>query len=97
MAEISGLKDQDYRRPVDSLVRSHYSRPLPARPRDLTLGDAALSTKPVMLILALLIPATRWSCSQQPLLSAGGRLQHHLVAGIRGVSDMYHIGNIYAI
>ena len=52
--------------------------------RDLKIGDDALSTKPVMLIWAPLIPATRWSCSQQSLLSVGGRLQLHLVAGIRG-------------
>ena len=47
-------------------------------------GDDALSTKPEMLIWAPLVLATRWSCSQQALLSAGGRLQLHLVAGIRG-------------
>ena len=35
-------------------------------------GDGALSAKPVMLIWAPLIPATRWSCSQQTLLSAWG-------------------------
>ena len=43
----------------------------------------ALSTKSVMLIWARLIPATRWSSRQQSLLSAGGRLQLHLVAGMR--------------
>ena len=47
-------------------------------------GDDALSTKPMVLIWAPLIPATRWSCSQQSLLSTGGQLQLHLVAGIRG-------------
>ena len=52
--------------------------------RDLILGDDALSTKPVMHICEPLILATKWSCSQQSLLSAGGRLQLHLVAGIRG-------------
>ena len=31
----------------------------------------------------LSIQATRWDCSQQSLLSAGGRLQLYLVAGIR--------------
>ena len=44
----------------------------------------ALSTKPVMLIWAFLIPATRSSCSQQSLILAWVRLQLHLVAGIRG-------------
>ena len=53
--------------------------------RDLIEGDDALSTKLVMPIWApLMIPATGWSCSQQALLSAGGRLQLHLVVGIRG-------------
>ena len=42
------------------------------------------SMQPVMLVWAPLIPATRWSHSQQSLLSAGGQLQLHLVAGIRG-------------
>ena len=35
-----------------------------------------------MIIWTLLIQSTRWRCSQQAL--AGGRLQLHLVAGIRG-------------
>ena len=40
------------------------------------------STKPVMLWRAPLIPATRWSCSQQSLLSAGvRRLQLHVEVG----------------
>ena len=52
--------------------------------RDLILGDSALNTNPVILIWAPFIPATRWSYSQQSLLSAGGRLQLHLVAVIRG-------------
>ena len=34
-------------------------------------GDGALSAKIVMRIWAPVIPATRWSCSQQSLLSAG--------------------------
>ena len=38
----------------------------------------------MMLIRAPFIPATRWSCSQQSLLSVGGRLQLRLVAVIRG-------------
>ena len=38
----------------------------------------------VMLIWAPLIPATRWSYSQQSLLAAVGRLQLHLVAGVKG-------------
>ena len=58
------------------------------RSKDLILGDGALSTKPVMLIRAPIIPATVWSCSWQSLLSAGGQLQLHLVAGIRG-AQMY--------
>ena len=56
-------------------------------------GDVALSTKPVMLILAPLIPATRWSCSQQSLLSAGGQLQLYLVSGWQR-PDKHHIGNV---
>ena len=35
-------------------------------------------------IRAPVIPAMKWSCSHQSLLSAGGRLQLPLVAGIRG-------------
>ena len=46
-------------------------------------GDDPLSTKPVMLIWAPLISATRWSCRQQSLLSAGGALQIYLVAWIK--------------
>ena len=45
-------------------------------------GDNTLSTKHVMLIWAPLIPATRWSFRRQSLLSAGGQLQPHLVAGM---------------
>ena len=52
--------------------------------RDLILWDSTLSAKTVMLIMAPLVQATRLSCSQQSLLSAGGRLQLHLVAGITG-------------
>ena len=46
-----------------------------------------------MLIWAPLIPATRWSRSQQSLLSAGGRLQLQLVSGKRGV----HVSMIHAL
>ena len=53
-------------------------------PETLYQGDDALSNILVMLIWAPLITFTRWSCSQQSLLSAGGLLQLHLVAGIRG-------------
>ena len=44
-------------------------------------GDNALSTKPVMLIWTLLIPATRGHHSIQGV-SYDNRLQCHLVAGI---------------
>ena len=44
----------------------------------------ALNIHIVMLIWEPLVTATRWSCSKQPLLSAGAGLQLHLVAGIRG-------------
>ena len=53
-------------------------------PENLYYRDDALTTKPAILIWAPLITATMWSCSQRSLLSAGGRLQLHLVAGIRG-------------
>ena len=44
--------------------------------RDLILRDDALRyIAHMMLIWAHLIAATRWSCSPQSLLSAGGRLQ----------------------
>ena len=43
-------------------------------------GDVALSTKPVMLIWTLLIPATRGHVIQG--VSYDYRLQCHLVAGI---------------
>ena len=49
--------------------------------RDLYYGDNVLSTKPVMLIWALLIPATRGHHSIQGV-SYDYRLQCHLVAGI---------------
>ena len=44
-------------------------------------GDDALSTKPVMLIWTLLIPATRGHHSIQGV-SYDYRLQCHLIAGI---------------
>ena len=37
-----------------------------------------------ILIWALLIPATRWSCSRPPADSNACQLQPHLVAGVRG-------------
>ena len=49
--------------------------------------------QPVMSIWVTLISATRWSCSQQSLLSAGGRLQLHLVSGIRGAQIGNNIRN----
>ena len=54
--------------------RGHFNIKSPdvcVRSETLYKGDVALSTKPVMLIWAPLIPAPRWSCSQQSLLSAG--------------------------
>ena len=49
-----------------------------------TLYKKTMHSAPVMLIWSSIILATRWSCSQQSLLSAGNPLQLHLVAGIRG-------------
>ena len=46
-------------------------------------GYYALSTKPVMLFSALHFSATRWSCSQQSLLSAGLQLHLFIVVGIK--------------
>ena len=48
-----------------------------------------------MLLREPLITATRWSCSKQPLLSAGAGLQLHLVAGIRGAQ--INKGNTYVM
>ena len=56
--------------------------------------DRALSTKPGMLIRAPLIPATRWSYTQQSLPSAVSRLQLHLAAEYKGCSDKHHIGKV---
>ena len=57
-------------------------------------GEDALSTKPVMLISAPLIPATRWSCSQQSLLSARGP-RDPPSSWDKGCPDKHHdIGNV---
>ena len=45
-----------------------------------------------IIIPLILNQATRWSCSQQSLLSAGGRLQLHLVVVSRYASHMPCIG-----
>ena len=54
--------------------------------------DKALSTKPVILIWAHLIPATRWSCSQQSLLSAGLTLAPSSSSD-KGCRDEHHMSN----
>ena len=57
---------------IMQLIAAATSQALVKYPRDIILRDDALSTKHVMPIWASLTPATRWSCSQQSLLSTGG-------------------------
>ena len=58
--------------------------------RDLILEDDSLSIKPLMLIWAPLIPATRWTWGST---AAPPRISDNK-GGDKGYPDKHHIGNI---
>ena len=48
----------------------------------------------LMLIWAPLIPVTRWSCSQQSLVSVEGSTAAPPSSWDKGCQDKHHIGNV---